>query len=57
MRKSKIYPNYTNLYYLNKNDTITLKRDCTDGIIRFIKTIEFESPEDCKKYWDNKCGG
>jgi hypothetical protein len=56
MAKSKIYPGYTNVYIRENDTSIILKRRGYDGVLRFIKNMNFESKEECDLKWENDCG-
>jgi len=54
--KEIYYPNFVNEYHLVNDTTIKLMRRCSDREKRFIKYINFDSNDDCKRFWENECG-
>ena len=49
--KQRIYPTYTDLFYLAGN-TIIIKRKCFDGVTRYINTVRFKTNKVCSAYFD-----
>ena len=56
MVRCLMYPNYTdNYYYEEGSTTIALERN-NSGKIVYRNWLQFDTPEQAQKYFEEKCG-